>query len=52
MLWDESFRSWIELGVSAQPTAILLALDGTIITRWTGPSRRTRSSNTPPVQRR
>ena len=23
MLWDESFESWIELGVSSQPTAIL-----------------------------
>ena len=25
MLWDESFESWIELGVSSQPTAILLS---------------------------
>ena len=32
MLWDESFESWIELGVSSQPTAILLTPDGTIIT--------------------
>ena len=36
MLWDESFESWIELGVSSQPTAILLTPDGTIITGWVG----------------
>ena len=36
MLWDESFQSWIELGVSSQPTAILLTPDGTIITGWVG----------------
>ena len=36
MLWDESFRSWIELGVTSQPTAILLTADGTIITGWIG----------------
>ncbi len=36
MLWDESFQSWIELGVTAQPTAILLTADGTIVTGWIG----------------
>ena len=36
MLWDESFQSWIELGVSSQPTAILLTPDGTIIIGWVG----------------
>jgi hypothetical protein len=36
MLWDESFQSWIELGVSSQPTAVLLAPDGSIITGWIG----------------
>ena len=36
MLWDESFESWIELGVSSQPKAILLTPDGTIITGWVG----------------
>ena len=36
MLWDESFESWIELGVSSQPTAILMTPDGTIITGWVG----------------
>ena len=36
MLWDESFESWIELGVASQPTAILLTPEGTIITGWVG----------------
>lgn len=36
MLWDESFDSWIELGVSSQPTAVLLTPDGTIIGGWVG----------------
>jgi hypothetical protein len=36
MLWDESFRSWIELGVTSQPTAVFLSPDGTILTGWVG----------------
>ena len=36
MLWDESFQSWIELGITAQPTAVLLSADGTIVTGWIG----------------
>jgi peroxiredoxin len=36
MLWDESFESWIQLGVTSQPTAIRLTPDGTITTGWTG----------------
>ena len=36
MLWDESFESWIELGVTSQPTAVLLTPDGTIMTGWVG----------------
>jgi peroxiredoxin len=36
MLWDQSFQSWIELGVTAQPTAVLFAPDGSIITGWIG----------------
>lgn len=36
MLWDESFESWIELGVTSQPTSVLLTPDGTIITGWVG----------------
>ncbi len=37
MLWDESFQSWIELGVSSQPTAYMFTPEGTIITGWIGP---------------
>ena len=37
MLWDESFRSWTELGVSSQPTAVFLSPDGTVLTGWVGP---------------
>ena len=37
MLWDESFQSWTELGVSSQPTAVMFTPDGTIITGWVGP---------------
>ncbi len=36
MLWDESFESWIELGVTSQPTAVMLTPEGTIITGWIG----------------
>jgi peroxiredoxin len=36
MLWDESFESWLELGVTSQPTAVLLTPDGTIMTGWVG----------------
>ncbi|MDZ4827905.1 MAG: hypothetical protein SGJ13_15800 [Actinomycetota bacterium] len=33
-MWDESFVSWQELGVSGQPAAILYAADGTMLERW------------------
>jgi len=36
MLWDESFRSWRQLGIPGQPAAVLLAPDGTEIERWLG----------------
>jgi len=36
MLWDESFQSWIELGVTSQPTSVLFTADGTIIAGWVG----------------
>ena len=36
MLWDESFITWTELGITSQPSAILLAADGTPITGWIG----------------
>jgi peroxiredoxin len=37
MLWDESFRSWLELGVRGQPAATLFAADGTFLDAWSGP---------------
>jgi thioredoxin-like negative regulator of GroEL len=37
MLWDESFETWIEIGIQSQPAAVLLAADGTPITGWIGP---------------
>ena len=36
MLWDGSFESWIELGFTGQPAAILFAPDGTELGRWSG----------------
>ncbi len=37
LLWDESFQSWAELGVSLQPSAQLYAADGTLLREWLGP---------------
>lgn len=37
LLWDESFQSWAELGVSLQPSAKLYAADGTLLREWLGP---------------
>lgn len=37
MLWDESFETWIAIGVTSQPSAVLLEADGTPITGWIGP---------------
>ena len=36
MLWDESFRSWLELGIRSQPAAILFAADGARLGAWIG----------------
>ena len=36
MLWDESFETWTEFGVSSQPAAILLSADGDIVDGWMG----------------
>ncbi len=36
MLWDPTFLSWDELGISGQPAAILFAPDGTELGRWQG----------------
>lgn len=37
MVWDESFQSWAELGVSLQPSAMLFTADGQLIEKWLGP---------------
>ena len=36
MLWDQGFDSWQSLGITAQPTWILLSADGQEIGRWLG----------------
>jgi hypothetical protein len=37
MLWDESFQSWQAIGVTSQPSAVMIKGDGTPITGWLGP---------------
>jgi len=37
VLWDESFETWQEIGITSQPSAVLLAADGTPINGWIGP---------------
>ncbi len=34
--WDESGRSWAELGVVGQPTVALYLADGTLVDLWFG----------------
>jgi hypothetical protein len=36
MLWDPTFESWANLGVSLQPSMLLVAPDGTMLGRWAG----------------
>ncbi len=36
MLWDESFETWQAIGITSQPSAVLLAADGTPISGWVG----------------
>lgn len=36
MLWDESFESWRAIGITAQPTWILVRGDGSFIDGWIG----------------
>ena len=36
MLWDPSFRSWQVMGITSQPTWILLNGDGSLIDGWVG----------------
>lgn len=35
-LWDASFESWIAIGFTGQPAAVLYAPDGTELGRWQG----------------
>ena len=37
LLWDESFQSWAQLGVSLQPSAKLYGADGELLAEWLGP---------------
>ena len=36
MLWDESFQSWIEIGITSQTSAVVLAPDGEPLAGWIG----------------
>ncbi len=36
MLWDETYQSWAELGVSLQPSSMLLSPDGQLVEKWLG----------------
>jgi hypothetical protein len=36
MYWDESFKSWLSLGITAQPAAALFSADGTALGQWLG----------------
>ncbi len=36
MVWDETFQTWAELGVSLQPSAMMFTPDGQLIKKWLG----------------
>ncbi|MCY3635837.1 MAG: TlpA disulfide reductase family protein [bacterium] len=36
MLWDPTFESWRQLGISGQPAGMLLDANGAILTTWRG----------------
>ena len=36
MLWDPTFESWRQLGVSGQPAGMLLDDNGAILATWRG----------------
>jgi hypothetical protein len=36
MLWDPGFESWAQLGVSLQPSAMLLGSNGELLGKWLG----------------
>ena len=37
LLWDQSFQSWAQLGVSLQPSSKLYDTDGALLAEWLGP---------------
>ena len=37
LLWDQSFQSWAQLGVSLQPSAKLYSAGGSLLAEWLGP---------------
>lgn len=37
MLWDPSFESWAQLGITAQPTWVLVDGGGAFVAGWVGP---------------
>lgn len=39
LLWDESYTAWEPFDFVAQPSAVLLAADGSELARWSGPVR-------------
>ena len=36
LLWDTGFESWTKLGISSQPSAVLVGADGKELGRWLG----------------
>ena len=36
MLWDPTFESWRQLGISGQPAGMLLTSNGQILDSWRG----------------
>lgn len=36
MLWDSSFASWQQLGITGQPAGALLTSGGQVMAQWSG----------------
>ncbi len=36
MVWDATFESWLQLGITGQPAGMLATADGTLIGQWRG----------------
>ena len=37
MLWDNTFQSWNQLGITGQPAGMLMNRYGQILDEWRGP---------------